>query len=88
MSCEDGECVVYEQYDKSKHIKLLTEYIREFVQFKLVNMVKPELSVEQLEKVHNSRMFSEEIEKLQRKQRQILLFSSVRKILTLSLFLS
>ena len=35
MSCEDGECVVYEQYDKSKYIKLLTEYIREFVQFKL-----------------------------------------------------
>ena len=40
MSCEDGECVVYEQYDKSKYIKLLTEYIREFVQFKLQNMAK------------------------------------------------
>jgi genome maintenance exonuclease 1 len=35
MSCENGECVVYEEYDKSKYIKLLTEYIREFVQFKL-----------------------------------------------------
>ena len=31
MSCENGECVVYEEYDKSKYIKLLTEYIREFV---------------------------------------------------------
>jgi hypothetical protein len=35
MSCENGECVVYEEYDKTKYIKLLTEYIREFVQFKL-----------------------------------------------------
>jgi ATP-dependent exoDNAse (exonuclease V) beta subunit len=35
MACENGECVVYEEYDKAKYIKLLTEYIREFVQFKL-----------------------------------------------------
>jgi len=35
MSCEDGECVVYEQYDKSKYIKTLTEWLREFVVFKL-----------------------------------------------------
>ena len=35
MSCEDGECVVYEEYDKGKYIKLLSEYIREFVEFKL-----------------------------------------------------
>ena len=35
MSCEDGECVVYEEYDKRKYINLLTEYIREFVEFKL-----------------------------------------------------
>ena len=35
MACENGECVVYEEYDKTKYIKLLTEYIREFVQFKL-----------------------------------------------------
>ena len=35
MSCEDGECVVYEQYDKRKYINLLSEYIREFVEFKL-----------------------------------------------------
>jgi len=35
MSCENGECVVYEEYDKSKYIKLLTKYIREFVEFKL-----------------------------------------------------
>ena len=35
MSCEDGEVVVYEEYDKAKYIKLLSEYIREFVNFKL-----------------------------------------------------
>ena len=35
MSCEDGEVVVYEEYDKRKYINLLSEYIREFVQFKL-----------------------------------------------------
>ena len=35
MSCEDGECKVYEQYDKGKYLKLLSEYIREFVEFKL-----------------------------------------------------
>ena len=28
MSCENGECIVYEEYDKAKYIKLLTEYIR------------------------------------------------------------
>jgi hypothetical protein len=35
MSCENGECVVYEEYDKEKYIKLLVQYIREFVKFKL-----------------------------------------------------
>ena len=35
MSCENGECIVYEEYDKSKYIKLLTQYIREFVNSKL-----------------------------------------------------
>lgn len=35
MSCVNGECVVYEEYDKEKYIKLLIEYIREFVQYKL-----------------------------------------------------
>jgi len=35
MSCEDGDCVVYEEYDKRKYIKLLSQYIREFVEFKL-----------------------------------------------------
>ena len=37
MACENGECVVYEEYNKAKYIKLLTEYIREFIQFKLEN---------------------------------------------------
>lgn len=31
MSCENGECVVYEERDKSKYIKLLAQYIRKFV---------------------------------------------------------
>lgn len=35
MSCENGECVVYEEYDKSKYIKLLSKYIRKFVRDKL-----------------------------------------------------
>lgn len=35
MSCESGECVVYEEYDKAKYIKLLTEYIRDFVQYRM-----------------------------------------------------
>jgi genome maintenance exonuclease 1 len=35
MACENGECVVYEEYDKTKYIKLLTQYIREFVEYKL-----------------------------------------------------
>jgi len=35
MSCEDGECVVYEEYNKRKYINLLSQYIREFVEFKL-----------------------------------------------------
>ena len=35
MACENGECIVYEEYDKAKYIKLLTKYIREFVRDKL-----------------------------------------------------
>jgi genome maintenance exonuclease 1 len=35
MACENGECVVYEERDKAKYIKLLTEYIRKFVGDKL-----------------------------------------------------
>jgi len=35
MACENGECVVYEERDKSKYIKLLTEYIRKFVRDKM-----------------------------------------------------
>lgn len=30
MSCEDGECIVYEEYDKAKYIELLGEYLRRF----------------------------------------------------------
>ena len=39
MSCENGECVVYEEYDKRKYIRLLSKYIREFVEFKLQEYV-------------------------------------------------
>jgi hypothetical protein len=35
MACENGECVVYEERDKTKYIKLLTQYIRKFVGDKL-----------------------------------------------------
>ncbi len=35
MACENGECVVYEEYDKTKYIRLLTQYIREFVNSKV-----------------------------------------------------
>ena len=35
MSCENGECVVYEETDKAKYIKLLDKYIRKFVRDKL-----------------------------------------------------
>jgi genome maintenance exonuclease 1 len=35
MACENGECVVYEERDKTKYIKLLQEYIREFLNYKL-----------------------------------------------------
>tara|TARA_Y100000592_G_scaffold44229_2_gene70129 strand:- start:9583 stop:10272 length:690 start_codon:yes stop_codon:yes gene_type:complete len=40
MTCENGDVEVYEEYDKSKYIRLLTEYIREFVQFKLQEYAK------------------------------------------------
>jgi genome maintenance exonuclease 1 len=35
MACENGECVVYEERDKAKHIKLLVKYIKKFVNDKL-----------------------------------------------------
>ena len=35
MACENGECVVYEEYNKAKYIKLLDKYIRKFVGDKL-----------------------------------------------------
>lgn len=35
MSCENGDCVVYEEYDKEKYVKLLTKYIKKFVNDKL-----------------------------------------------------
>ena len=35
MSCENGECIVYEEYNKAKYIKLLGEYINKFIHDKL-----------------------------------------------------
>jgi len=35
MSCENGECVIYEERDKAKYIKLLGKYIDKFVNDKL-----------------------------------------------------
>jgi len=35
MTCENGECEIYEEYDKKRYIKLLYQYIQEFVNFKL-----------------------------------------------------
>ena len=35
MACENGECVIYEERNKAKYIKLLTEYIDKFVKDKL-----------------------------------------------------
>jgi genome maintenance exonuclease 1 len=37
MACEDGECVVYEEYDKKKYIGMLSRYIRNFVEHNLSN---------------------------------------------------
>ena len=37
MACENGECVIYEERDKAKYIRLLQQYIREFVNSKLEN---------------------------------------------------
>ena len=35
MACENGECVVYEETDKTKYIRLLGRYINKFVKDKL-----------------------------------------------------
>jgi len=35
MSCESGECVVYEEYDKKKYLELLVQYIQKFVEDKM-----------------------------------------------------
>ena len=63
MSCEDGEVVVYEEYDKRKYINLLSEYIREFVEFKLQEYGKADDINKLIEnKFYCSRKFTEEIE--------------------------
>lgn len=35
MTCENGELEVYEEYDKKKYIRLLTQYVKKFVNDKL-----------------------------------------------------
>jgi len=39
MACENGELEVYEEYDKSAHIKLLIKYIKKFFNDKLETVV-------------------------------------------------
>ena len=38
MACENGECVVYEERDIKKYMKLVVEYIKKFVNDKLEQM--------------------------------------------------
>jgi CRISPR/Cas system-associated exonuclease Cas4 (RecB family) len=38
MACENGECVVYEERDLKKYMKLVVEYIKKFVNDKLEQM--------------------------------------------------
>lgn len=38
MTCEDGQCVVYEEYNKAKYIKKLVQYIKKFVNDKLIEI--------------------------------------------------
>jgi hypothetical protein len=40
MTCENGECVTYEERDKEKYLRLLTQYIKKFVTDKLSNLDK------------------------------------------------
>jgi|TARA_R100000455_G_C6273587_1_gene131387 genome maintenance exonuclease 1 len=40
MTCENGDVEVYEEYDKAKYIRLLSDYVREFVNFKLQEYAK------------------------------------------------
>jgi genome maintenance exonuclease 1 len=35
MTCENGDCAVYEERDKKKYFKLLLKYIRKFLNDKL-----------------------------------------------------
>jgi len=35
MACENGECVVYEERDLNKYMKLVVQYIKKFVNDKL-----------------------------------------------------
>ena len=35
MACEDGDCVVYQEYDKMKYMNMLVSYIRNFLEFHL-----------------------------------------------------
>ena len=65
MACENGECVVYEETDKAKYIRLLGKYIDKFVKDKLEFLWN---QAKELEKAMESKFltptkFSMEIEK-------------------------
>jgi genome maintenance exonuclease 1 len=40
MTCENGECVVYEERDLKKYMKLVVKYIKQFVNDKLNEIAK------------------------------------------------
>jgi genome maintenance exonuclease 1 len=40
MACENGECVLYEERDLKKYMKLVVQYIKKFVNDRLELMSK------------------------------------------------
>jgi genome maintenance exonuclease 1 len=38
MACENGEVEIYEERDKGKYVRLLTQYIKKFVNDKLAEI--------------------------------------------------
>ena len=65
MACENGECIVYEETDKTKYIRLLSKYIDKFVNDNW-SFMEPN---KELEKAMESKFltptkFSMEIEKI------------------------
>ena len=64
MACENGECVVYEETDKAKYIRLLGKYIDKFVKTNWFCGTKKELEKAMESKFLTPTKFSMEIEKI------------------------